>query len=146
MKAGKEQAALEREIVRSLRGSDRVVAVFLFGSQAKGRVHAGSDVDIAVLLDQPPRATERYEVIREILTRLASREMAEQADLVLLNDAPPALAFRILRDGKLLFCHDDVTLHRFRVRTYDLHADLAWLEKRFNRATFERASRVGSDG
>lgn len=137
---------MEQEVVRSLRGSDRVVAVFLFGSQARGRGHASSDVDIAVLLDQAPRGTERYEVIRELLTRLARREMAEQSDLVLLNDAPPALAFRILRDGRLLLCRDKVAVHRFRVRTYDLHADLAWFEERFSRATIERAMQLGHDG
>jgi hypothetical protein len=67
-------------------------------------------------------------------------------DLVLLNHAPPVLAFRVLRDGLVALSRDPVGLHRFRVRTYRLHADLAAAEALFRRATRERVVARGSGG
>ena len=48
-------ASLEQRIadVFSLRSD--VMAVYLFGSTARGTARAGSDIDVAVLFDAPPR-------------------------------------------------------------------------------------------
>jgi predicted nucleotidyltransferase len=68
----------------------------LFGSAARGTEHAGSDVDVGVLLDHET-AELRLELEAE-LGRAAGRDL----DLVFLDTAPPLLRFEIARDGVLL--------------------------------------------
>jgi len=44
---------------------------------------------------------------------------------VILNDAPAALAYRVLRDGTVLVSHDDRARVEHRVRTIDRYLDMA---------------------
>ncbi len=73
----------------------------LFGSQARGAAHPGSDADLGLLLD-PYSPELRFRVEAE-LGRAAGRPV----DAVLLDDAPPLLRFEIARDGVLLFQDED---------------------------------------
>jgi predicted nucleotidyltransferase len=133
-------------IAAALADHDRVAAALLFGSQATGRGGSSSDVDVAVLLHAQPAGAEKYDVVRSILASLTSRIAGEKLDLIVLNDAPPVLAFQVLQHGRVVVCRDPVALHRFRVRTYDLHADFAPVEELFRKATRQRALRGRGDG
>jgi predicted nucleotidyltransferase len=68
----------------------------LSGSAARGTEHAGSDVDVGVLLDHET-AELRLELEAE-LGRAAGRDL----DLIFLDTAAPLLRFEIARDGVLL--------------------------------------------
>jgi len=137
---------LVNAVSSALAEDERVVAALVFGSRASGGECPASDVDVAVLVDEAPQGRQRYELVRSILLSLSSRIAGERLDLVILNDAPPLLAFRVLRDGVLALCRDEVLLHRFKVRTYDLHADRAPVEALFRRATRERAPESAGRG
>ena len=100
-----------------------IVSVYLFGSQASGREHRESDVDLAVLLDWKahPTPLERFEE-RLALAALFSEVLAGAGiDLIVLNDAPPVLGRRIVTDGRRLFCSDPERDHAF-VRDVQLRA------------------------
>jgi uncharacterized protein len=78
---------------------------WLFGSQASATPRPGSDVDVAVLVDD--QAVRDADARRATIWRLAGslgREVgSHRLDLVLLNDAPPLLRHRVLSSGLLLF-------------------------------------------
>jgi uncharacterized protein len=137
---------LEAALGEALAAMPRVAAALLFGSTAAGRTHAGSDIDLGVLLDPPPRADERYALTRAILEALVGHVATERVDLVLLNGAPPALAFRVLKHGRVVSCPKPAVLHRFRVLTYRLQADFAPVEELFRRSTRARALAGGGRG
>src|SRR3954467_10860343 len=84
-------AALERQAFPGL------VSVHLFGSQAAGRAHRESDVDLAVFLDfaRYPTARERFDAQLALFERFAGALARNDVDLVGLNDASPTLAHRI---------------------------------------------------
>lgn len=82
----------------------------VFGSQARGRERAGSDIDIGLLLD--PDTPELRVKIEAELGRAAKREV----DLVFLDSAPPLLRFEIARDGVLLVARDRNDWVDFRTR------------------------------
>ncbi len=48
---------------------------------------------------------------------------------MILNDAPVALAYRVLRDGVLLVCRDEPARVEHRVRTVDRYPDTAPLRR-----------------
>lgn len=137
---------LVEAISSAFAGNDRVAVAVIFGSRAAGKAKKGSDIDVAVLLAPPPAEGEAHSLIRDLHMQLADHVAVERVDLVLLNDTPPPLAFRILRDGTTALCRDPVALHRFRVRTFDMHSDFVPAEELFRRATRERATRKADHG
>jgi len=96
-----------------------VVSAYLFGSHAEGRSHRESDIDVGVLLrrDVHPTREERFEV----RVQLSSRLEGGAVDVVVLNDAPPQLARRIVTSGRRIFCADAAADHAF-VRDVQLRA------------------------
>src|SRR5438045_7557278 len=85
-----------------------LVSAYLFGSLARHASHRESDVDVAVLLDVRifPAAQQRFEARVDLIGALASALAIPEVDLVILNDAPPHLARRILTEGTRVFCAD----------------------------------------
>lgn len=99
-----------------LRGTPGLVSAYLFGSAASARMHKESDLDVAVLLDREayPTAADRFEVRLSLISTLG-RATAGEIDLVVLNDAPPHLARRIMTEGRRLLAVD-VGLDRAHLR------------------------------
>jgi hypothetical protein len=84
--------------------------------------------------------------LRRSIEALAVHVAADRLDIVILNDAPPALAFQVLKRGKLAFERDRTALHRFRVSTYARHSDFESTERFFRAVTRRRALGGASRG
>jgi predicted nucleotidyltransferase len=99
-----------------------LVCAYLYGSRARGEEHAGSDVDVAVLLQgaTPPQLGGTLTTLRGELERLLRRPV----DLIDVRRAPLDLVHRILRDGKLLVERDLAERVRFEVRARNEYFDL----------------------
>lgn len=69
----------------------------LHGSHAKGGVHAHSDLDLAVQL-QDPDGSNLFELIGDLQALFPKY----QVDLLTLNRADPLLAWQVCRDARLL--------------------------------------------
>lgn len=108
-----------------------VVAFYLFGSYAAGKQTPVSDVDLAVLLDLDFPAEHYFEKKLDLLSRVTATLQTDEVDLIILNQAPPFLAYRILSLGRLLFERRDKKGQRvnFQVRTFDRYFDFMPLEK-----------------
>lgn len=91
------------------------VAVYLFGSEARGTARASSDVDVGVLLEaEPPRTLEglRFDLQDDLQAFLR-----RTVDLVVINRAPPDLVHRVLRDGVLVLDRDRARRIGFEIAT-----------------------------
>jgi len=131
-------------IARALSPLDEVQAALLFGSRATGKAGPDSDVDVAVLLSQDCSAGGVE--LRRLVGALTDEVAADRLDVVILNGAPHALAFQVLKYGVVAFERDARPLHRFRVRTYGAHADYEPVERFFREVTKRRAMRGVSRG
>lgn len=107
------------------RSTAGLVSVYLFGSAAEGREHRESDVDIGLLLDPSGRPTERerFAIRIETVADLGPA-VGREVDVVVLNDAPPLLARRIVTRGLRVLCRDGERDHAFRRDIQLLAADL----------------------
>lgn len=103
-----------------------VVVAYLFGSAARGRAGPLSDLDVAVLLGEGADAASAQ---LDLIGDLAAATGTDRVDVVVLNEAPSELAFRVLRDGRLLLCRDDAARVRHRVRTILEYLDLEPLRR-----------------
>lgn len=113
-------STLERALASAPQG---VVSAYLFGSHAAGRAHRESDVDVGVLLayDEHPTRRERFEARVLLSSRLMAALGQNDVDVVILNDAPPHLARRIVTTGLRVLCTDAAVDHAF-VRDVQLRA------------------------
>ena len=84
-----------------------VANAVLFGSRARGSARASSDVDVAVELTAG--AARDPLALGDLAARLESA-VARPISLVLLDEAPPPLAYRIFRDGRVLVERDRAAL------------------------------------
>ena len=120
---------LEREVVRV--GACEAVAVYLYGSQARGTASPGSDIDLGVLLRSAP-APSLHSVART-LEDAVERAVKIPVEVVVLNTAPADLVHRVLRDGKLLLDRDRPARIRFEVQSRNEYFDLAPLRRLYRR-------------
>jgi len=111
--------------------SSDVVAVYLYGSRARGTARPGSDLDLAVLLSAPPASTLRS-VARNI-EDVVERTLRIPVEAVVLNRAPADLVHRVLRDGILVLDRDRASRLRFEVRARNEYFDLAPLRRLYRR-------------
>jgi predicted nucleotidyltransferase len=105
------------DIKAALMEDSRIDFVLLFGSRARAQSRPGSDLDIAICLS-PSCTDDPLDVRLDIMARLSHK-----VDVVLTSQAPPALAFRIARDGSVVFCRDPRTVTNFRARAYSMYPD-----------------------
>ena len=80
---------LTADLAARLEAEPDIAVAYLFGSRARGNARPNSDVDVAVLLDGG------VDTHRRQLDLMAT--LGANVDLVILNDAPPALGYRVLR-------------------------------------------------
>ncbi|MGH3600062.1 MAG: type VII toxin-antitoxin system MntA family adenylyltransferase antitoxin [Pseudonocardiaceae bacterium] len=111
---------LTERLRRLLIGAPGVLVAYLYGSHARGRAGPLSDVDAALLLDSDDEQRRL-----ELTAGIAHAVAPMRADVVILNDAPVALSYRVLRDGTVLVSRDDKARVDHWVRTVDRYLDMA---------------------
>jgi uncharacterized protein len=112
-----------------------IVAAYVHGSTARGTRHDESDVDIGVLVDREayPDRGRRSELRVRLASDLVAALGINDVDVVVLNDAPPGLAARIVLDGTLLTTADAAQVHAFTRDVQLRRADLAPFLRRTTR-------------
>lgn len=100
---------------------ENIIAVYLFGSAAAGRLRCDSDIDLAVMSNRSIGGFERIELETEF-----SIAMGRDVDLVVFHQVEPLLQHQILKYGNLLFRKDE----RERVRQ-ETRARREYLDTRF---------------
>jgi len=107
------------------------VAVYLFGSAARGEATVASDVDVAVLFERAPDPSLSGAGLT--LEGDTERLLGRRVDLVSLNRAPADLVHRVLRDGVLVFDGDRSRRQRFEVDKRNEYFDLEPVRRRYRR-------------
>ncbi len=132
---------LTTELVETLAGvlaSDaNVQFAYLFGSVAKGRTRANSDVDVAVHLSGGETPSERLDQGLDLEGRL-EEVTARPVQIAVLNDAPLELRFNVLHHGIPLHTRDPAARSRFYVETGRRYYDMAQARELFRRRQLER--------
>jgi hypothetical protein len=112
---------------RALEREPDTAYALLFGSSARGTARSASDVDVAVELTAG--AARDVGALGGLAARLSSAA-GRSVDLVLLDEAPPALAYRIFRDGRLIIERDHAALVARKARAVLDYLDFKPVEER----------------
>lgn len=116
---------------RFSRDPGTAVAVYLFGSHARGEAGPASDVDLGILFATPPPSTLMGQPFA--LEDELRGVVGAAVQLVVLNTAPPDLLHRVLRDGVLLLDRDPGARIRFEVAARNAYFDLKPIHDRYRR-------------
>jgi predicted nucleotidyltransferase len=129
MNAEQLEAALRRAFSTA---PPEIIAVYLYGSRARGTATARSDVDLGVLYTAAPSPS--LESLPFDIEAELERGLGAPVEIVVLNDAPVDLVHRVLRDGTLLLDRDPSRRIRFEVRARNQFFDLQPLLARYRAA------------
>jgi len=96
-----------------------ILLTYLFGSQLRGKTGPLSDYDFAVFLSQKTSFPFKYKLKNKLLSILDSK----QVDLVILNDAPIELKYKIIATGKVIFQKNSIVRTEFEADTLSQYFD-----------------------
>lgn len=135
---------LATRIADVLEPRPEILEAYLFGSRARGEGHAHSDIDTAVYIDRAAAAPGLFGYQAELTTALMGALGTNSIDVVILNDAPPLLYHRVLRDGRRLLSRDlrATTTREGRAlsRYCDFEPQLAKIDAALSRAHADKGS------
>jgi predicted nucleotidyltransferase len=125
--------------VRKLLAQDpRIAYALVFGSSARGTAHAGSDVDIALGLDSDQRLSTL--ALGELIAQL-ERACGRRVDILLISEAPPAVAYRAFRDGRVIVEKSHRRLAEDKARAILEYLDFRPIEQLATRGVLTAAAR-----
>jgi len=110
-----------QRVIAEVQHHPKVVAVFLFGSWARGEQMPISDVDIAVLLDNPDKRDEAD----------IGSMYSPTIDLVLFHRLPVRMQFQVLKEGQPLFVRDEEKLIETAFQVMRLYHEMEWMYRRY---------------
>ena len=94
------KSELTARIAEVLKPRREILEAYLFGSHGRGAGQAHSDVDVAVFIDERLAEPGLFGYQSELTATLMSALGTNSVDVVILNEAPPLLYHRVLRDGQ----------------------------------------------
>lgn len=96
-----------------------LIALYRFGSQAKGHARPDSDVDLAVLACGPIPAMRRFELAQELAIQLH-----RDVDLVDLRTASTVMRMQVISTGECLDAPNEPARREFEMYAYSDYARL----------------------
>lgn len=115
---------------RFFSGKEEINTAILFGSFTKNRVRKTSDVDIGILLKTYEHFPWEYQTKLAVeLEKIVNAEV----DLLILNHVSPHIAYRAIKEGKILFQRNQSFWSQFIVKTISMNEDMEILHRKVKR-------------
>jgi predicted nucleotidyltransferase len=136
---------IEEAVARAAAQEPAVRVAYVFGSQRTGSARPDSDLDVAVAY-AAEADDERRELGRRALVASLERSLGalgERSDIVDLDRANSAVAFRAIRDGLCAFSRTPRDRAEAEARVARRHDDDAPRRELFRRAARAAAARMG---
>jgi predicted nucleotidyltransferase len=96
-----DELSLYKKISDFGRRHSQIVAIYVFGSMAKGKYRTESDIDIAIMVQGSVGGMERVQLETSL-----SNLLRKDVDLIIFGDASPLLQHQILKYSHIVFESD----------------------------------------
>jgi len=115
------------EVIKKLSKFNYVNCIYLFGSQINKRARKDSDIDIAIITRNATKSQELN----------IMGHSSNNIDISLFNRLPLIIQFRVLKEGKLVFCIDEKHLNEIKMNIFRKYLDYSPFINRFYRRIIE---------
>ena len=109
-------------IAKEIAKNKKVKAVYLFGSQAKGKTHIHSDVDICIITE-----SEAEDI---------AYHLTDNLDVSYFHNLPLIIQYRVLKEGRPLIVKDREFMHHITMKTLHDYIEFRPAILRFIRETY----------
>jgi predicted nucleotidyltransferase len=119
---------MENKLIEKLtayfKTKSEIIAVYLFGSYAKGKEHRSSDIDIGLLFDtrDPALIKKTLDTVMIDLSRVLRKDIHP----VILNSAGEELLRQVFLKGKCILVKNPGKLARYKMTTFSRIADFGY--------------------
>jgi hypothetical protein len=110
------------KIIETIKAHPNIIAIYLFGSHAKGDATPLSDIDIAVIMENPSSEDEAE------IGSLAS----PQIDVVLFHRLPLHIKHEVFRYGREIFVRDEEKLLEIKLKVMSEYLDTSRMYKQIS--------------
>lgn len=131
------------DIVEKISEDVDVVALYAYGSLAKGDLKPLSDLDFAILLNEEFTSKQCFEKHLNLLDIFNQTFHTDEIDLIILNKAPLRFSHAVITKGKLLFSRDRGKIVDFFEHKQKLYLDFMHFRKQFDTVFLERIGYYG---
>lgn len=108
---------IETKIKQYFESIPGVIAVYTFGSLARGRLNKFSDIDIAILLTKEVKGNLYLDLRLKYMQELSSL-LKREVDIIILNYAiAPFLKYQVFKYGKAVLERDQKKSRNFKARS-----------------------------
>ena len=107
---------IEKKIANYFENKEGIIAVYLFGSYASGKVRTRSDIDLAILFDSRDRDNINRRLDRYLID--LSRILRKDIHLSAMNFASEELLKQIFKKGHCLIVNDSKKMACFTMTAY----------------------------
>lgn len=126
--------SVARKIRPILQKDRRIVAAYLLGSVVSGRLHAQSDIDLAIL-PHPPKSFTTMDQL--YLSAAVQEELPYEADIGILGTHDLIYSTQAIIHGRNIFVRDKFKKDLFAATCLSLYAQL-----KYERSEVENAYRI----
>lgn len=131
-----------RSVTAKVFGGTPVLFAYLYGSHARDQAGSSSDIDIAAYLE-PDHANDAFALSLSLASAVEEATGRGPVEaLLILNDAPIALAGRVVQDGVVVYSRDEPARVRHSSLTLRQFHDFRIHERR---STQERLERMATE-
>ena len=113
-----------------------VVAVYLFGSYARGREKPFSDIDLGILLEH--KALSQIDELVTTYTVKLGRLLRKDFHVLIMNTAGETILSQIFKRRKCIFQRNPSLLSHFKTVSFSRIADYGFYRKSMERAFLSR--------
>jgi hypothetical protein len=110
-----------------------VQAVYLFGSVASGKIHAESDIDLAIVPRDKTLRSKKLDILADL-----TKNGFNNIDLVFLDTQDVVIRFEAVRQNQVVYCAEDFDAHSFYSLTLRQYFDFLPYLKTQREATKQR--------
>lgn len=103
-----------------------MVAVYLYGSFAKGKIHKGSDIDFGVLFDPPIKT---YYRLGRIINDLSDFKLSAEPDVRDVDLQASPVYLKNIIQGQLIYSRDESLRVDFEVQAMNIIRDTEYLRQ-----------------
>lgn len=106
----KLEPELKENIADFLKKETNVKLAYIFGSYGTKYQNTDSDLDLAVLFDDPPDMSEQMELAARLELELGKYDI----DLINLNNVKLAFKYEVVRSGESIYSRDEIETAEFK--------------------------------